>query len=60
MLGIEGNHGGSYLVNEWWLRNMITYENILKRLDGNEKSILIIFGSGHTALFNKMMRYNSL
>jgi len=58
-VGKEGNHVGSYLVSEWWRRNMIIYENILKRLDGSEKSILVIFGSGHTALLNQMMRYNS-
>jgi hypothetical protein len=58
-VGKEGNHVGSYLVSEWWRRNMIIYENILKRLDGNEKSILVIFGSGHTALLSQMMRYNS-
>lgn len=56
--GKEDNHVGSYLVSEWWRRNMIIYENILKRLDGNEKVILVIFGSGHTALLNQMMRYN--
>lgn len=58
-VGKEGNHVGSYLVSEWWRRNMIIYENILKRLDGSEKSILVIFGSGHTALLNQMMKYNS-
>lgn len=58
-VGKEGNHVGSYLVSEWWRRNMIIYENILKRLDGNEKTILVIFGSGHTALLNQMMLYNS-
>lgn len=58
-VGKEGNHVGSYLVSEWWRRNMIIYENVLKKLDGNEKSILVIFGSGHTALLNQMMRYNS-
>jgi hypothetical protein len=57
-VGKQGNHVGSYLVSEWWRRNMIIYENILKRLDGNEKVILVIFGSGHTALLNQMMRYN--
>jgi hypothetical protein len=58
-VGKEGNHVGSFLVGEWWRRNMIIYENILKRLNGNEKAILVIFGSGHTALLNQMMRYNS-
>lgn len=56
--GKEGNHVGSYLTSEWWRRNMIIYENILKRLDGKEKKILVIFGSGHTALLNEMMKYN--
>lgn len=56
--GKEGNHIGSYLTSEWWRRNMIIYENILKRLDGKEKSILVIFGSGHTALLHEMMKYN--
>lgn len=58
-VGRQGNHVGSYLVSEWWRRNMIIYENILKRLDGTEKTILVIFGSGHTALLSQMMRYNS-
>jgi len=56
--GKEGNHVGSYLTSEWWRRNMIIYENILKRLDGKEKKILVIFGSGHTALLKEMMKYN--
>lgn len=58
-VGKPGNHVGSYLVSEWWRRNMIICENILKRLDGNEKRILVIFGSGHTAILNQLMRYNS-
>lgn len=56
--GKKGNHVGSYLTSEWWRRNMIIYENILKRLDGKEERILILFGSGHTALLNEMMKYN--
>lgn len=57
--GKEGDHVGSYLTSEWWRRNMVIYENVLKRLDGQEKKILIIFGSGHTALLQAMMKYNS-
>jgi hypothetical protein len=56
--GKEGNHVGSYLTSEWWRRNMVIYENILKKLDGREKKILVIFGSGHTALLTEMMKYN--
>lgn len=56
--GKEGNHVGSYLTSEWWRRNMVIYENILKKMQGKEERILVIFGSGHTALLDAMMRYN--
>lgn len=56
--GKDGDHIGSYLTSEWWRRNMVIYENVLKRLDGKEKNILVIFGSGHTALLQEMMKYN--
>jgi hypothetical protein len=56
--GGKDNHVGSYLVSEWWRRNMVIYENILKRLDGNEKNVLVIFGSSHTALLKEFMKFN--
>ena len=58
-VGAPGNHVGSYLVSEWWRRNMVIYENILKHLTGKEERILVIFGSGHTAILNEMMKFNS-
>ncbi|HSK14354.1 MAG TPA: DUF5694 domain-containing protein [Phnomibacter sp.] len=56
--GDLNNHVGSYLTSEWWRRNMIIYGNIQKQLSGNEDRILVIFGLGHTALLDVMMRYN--
>lgn len=56
--GKPGNHVGSYLVSEWWRRNMIIYENILKSLTGKEKRILVLFGQGHTAILQEMIKYN--
>ncbi len=56
--GKPGNHVGSYLVSEWWRRNMVIYENILKQLNGNEERIMVIFGSGHTAVLNEIMKFN--
>ena len=56
--GKYGNHVGSYLVSEWWRRNMVIYENILKQLNGHEERILVIFGSGHTAILNELMKFN--
>lgn len=57
--GKPGNHVGSYLVSEWWRRNMVIYENILKQLDGKEQKILVIFGSGHTAILHELMKFNA-
>ncbi len=56
--GKPGNHIGSYLVSEWWRRNMVICENILKQLNGNDEKIMIIFGSGHTAILNEIMKFN--
>lgn len=56
--GNKDQHVGTYLSSEWWRRNMMIYENILKNLDGKEETILVIFGAGHTALLELMMQYN--
>lgn len=56
--GKVGNHVGSYLVSEWWRRNMVIYENIMKRLTGKEERVLVIFGAGHTAILQELMKYN--
>jgi hypothetical protein len=56
--GGKDNHIGSYITSEWWRRNMVIYENILKRMDGKEKTIIVLFGSSHTALLKEFMKYN--
>lgn len=56
--GGRNNHVGAYLVSEWWRRNMVIYQNILKRLTGKEKRVLVIFGGSHTALLEAFMKYN--
>jgi hypothetical protein len=56
--GRFGNHVGSYLVSEWWRRNMVIYENILKQVNEGDKKIMVIFGSGHTAILGEIMKYN--
>lgn len=56
--GDLNNQVGAYLTSEWWRRNMMIYGNIQKQLTGKEERVLVIFGSGHTALLETMMRYN--
>lgn len=56
--GDKNNQVGAFLVSEWWRRNMVIYSNILKRLEPGDERILVVFGSGHTALLHEMMKYN--
>ena len=56
--GDLNNHVGSYLTSEWWRRNMMIYGNLQKTLSGTEERVLVIFGSGHTALLEEMMKFN--
>jgi hypothetical protein len=57
--GKLNNHVGAYLTSEWWRRNMVIYATILKQLTGNEKRIVVLFGSSHTAVLEELMKYNS-
>ncbi|MDN3550045.1 DUF5694 domain-containing protein [Mucilaginibacter aquaedulcis] len=52
------NHVGSYLTSEWYRRNLIIYEQMLKELDGREKRIFLMFGQGHTAMIKQFVQYN--
>jgi Family of unknown function (DUF5694) len=56
--GDKKNHAGSFLTSEQWRRNIYIYENILKNLDGNEKRILVLYGTTHVAMLLEMMKYN--
>jgi putative AlgH/UPF0301 family transcriptional regulator len=52
------NSAGAHLASQWWKRNMIIYGNLLKNLNSGPEKVLVIFGAGHTALLEAMMRYN--
>lgn len=52
------NHIGSYLVSEWYRRNLVIYEQMLKELNGSEKRIFVLLGQGHTAMIRQFVKYN--
>jgi len=54
--GPADHHVGAFLTSEWWRRNMIIAANILKRLTPQDDRILVIFGSGHTALLHELFQ----
>ena len=56
--GKPGNHVGSYLVSEWWRRNTVICENILKQLNDNEEKNNGHFWLRHTGILNEIMKFN--
>ncbi len=48
--GKKGNFIGADVASEWYVRNIRIYSNILRELDGNEKSIFVMFGSSHQSI----------
>lgn len=49
---------GSFLVSEWYKRNLYMYSIIQKQVTEKDKKIMIISGSSHIALFKDFIKYN--
>lgn len=58
LAGGTTNNVGAYTTAQWYSRNIMIHGNILKRLTGREKRILILFGAGHAAVLNHLMQLN--
>jgi hypothetical protein len=52
--GKKGNFIGADVASEWYSRNIRIYSNILRELDGNEKSIFVMFGSSHQSVLSHL------
>jgi hypothetical protein len=52
--GKKGNFIGADVATEWYSRNIRIYSNILRELDGNEKSIFVMFGSSHQCILSHL------
>lgn len=48
---IDKDYFGSNLVTDWYKRNLIMYSNIQNQIKPDTKSIFILVGSGHAAIF---------
>jgi hypothetical protein len=49
---------GSFLVSEWYKRNLYMYSIIQKQVTEKDKKIMIISGSSHIALFKDFIKYS--
>lgn len=50
---INNDYFGSNLVTDWYKRNLIMYSNIQSQLKPDTKSIFVLVGSGHAAIFRQ-------
>lgn len=50
-LMIGGDYFGSTFVTDWYKRNLIMYANIQNQIKPDTKSIFVLVGSGHAAIF---------
>lgn len=56
--GDRANFQGAKLVSEWYRRNFYIWSLIQKQTTKNDDRILILFGSGHTAVLDQILKYN--
>lgn len=50
---IGKDYFGSNLVTDWYKRNLVMYANIQQQLKPDTKSILVLVGTGHAAIFRQ-------
>ena len=55
LAGERENFVGGYLVSEWYKRNIYIWTLIQKALDAGDERIMVLFGSGHTAVFDRLI-----
>lgn len=51
---INNDYFGSNLVTDWYKRNLIMYSNIQNQLKPDTKSIFVLVGTGHAAIFRQL------
>ncbi len=50
---------GAKLVTDWYKRNLVMYSNIQNQLKSNTKSILVLVGTGHAAIFRQFFEVDN-
>jgi hypothetical protein len=53
--GPDGNAGGAYTVGNWYTRNILIFQNILKLVEDREdERVLVVVGQGHAAILRHL------
>ncbi len=56
--GTLENTAGATMVSQWYKRNLLIWSSIQKIVDENDKKVMVLFGGGHTAILDQIVRYN--
>lgn len=53
----EDNQGGAHTVANWYARNILIFQNILRLMEGGKgERVLVIFGQGHVKIFQDLTK----
>lgn len=54
--GPDGNAGGAYTVGNWYTRNILIFQNILRAVEGRGgERVLVVVGQGHAAILRHLV-----
>lgn len=53
--GATDNFVGSYLVSEWYRRNLFMYSLLQKLTESKDKKVMVLLGASHIAIFKKFI-----
>jgi hypothetical protein len=56
--GTLENTAGATMVSQWYKRNLLIWSSIQKIVNENDKKVMVLFGGGHTAILDQIVRYN--
>ncbi|GAB2963169.1 hypothetical protein GCM10027048_35000 [Hymenobacter coalescens] len=57
--GSIGSFAGSWLVSEWYRRNLYMYSVVQKTVEPADQRVLVLAGSAHTAMLREFAQYDS-
>jgi hypothetical protein len=56
--GKNDNFVGSYLVSEWYRRNLYMYSLVQKLTDTKDNKVVVLLGASHAAMIREFIKYD--
>lgn len=59
--GADGNPGGAHTVANWYTRNILIFQNILRELEGRQgERVVLVIGQGHAPILRYLVEASPL